>query len=112
MYAIIADANKLLPFFLPITIKISRKIRIFSLSCTPKITETIAFCHSSSFSKSLRPLLWWQKFSINLIALFEGFNVNTYKENNADLAGAYGDDLSAYYTHYMNCGWAENRVCR
>lgn len=57
----IADANKLFPFFLPITIKISRKIRIFSASCMPKITETMAFCHSSSLIKSLRPLLWWQK---------------------------------------------------
>ena len=53
-------------------------MRIFSSSCTPKITETIAFCHSSSFSKSLRPLLWWQKFSINLIALFAAFALKKY----------------------------------
>lgn len=60
-------------FFLPITIKISRKIRIFSASCMPKITETMAFCHSSNLIKSLRPLLWWQKFSMNRIALFAAF---------------------------------------
>ena len=29
------------------------------------------------------------------------FNVAVYKEQNADLAAAYGDDLAAYYTHYM-----------
>lgn len=45
----------------------------FSASCMPKITETMAFCHSSNLIKSLRPLLWWQKFSMNRIALFAAF---------------------------------------
>lgn len=31
------------------------------------------------------------------------FNVAVYKEQNADLAVAYRDDLAAYYTHYMGC---------
>ena len=39
------------------------------------------------------------------------FNVAVYKEQNADLAAAYGDDLAAYYTHYMGCGHGEGRVC-
>ena len=44
MYAIIADANKLFPFFLPITIKISRKIRVFSSSCMPKMIGNKQLC--------------------------------------------------------------------
>ena len=39
------------------------------------------------------------------------FNVAVYKEQNADLAAAYGDDLAAYYTHYMGCGHGEGRIC-
>ena len=37
--------------------------------------------------------------------LYEAFGYDT------DLAVAYGDDLAAYYTHYMGCGHGEGRVC-
>ena len=44
----------------------------------PKMIETMAFCHSSNLIKSLRPLLWWQKFSMNFIALFAAFALKKY----------------------------------
>ena len=34
-----------------------------------------------------------------------------YQENNADLAGIYGNDLTAYYSYYMSCGHLEGRIC-
>lgn len=41
----------------------------------------------------------------------EAFNISVYKENNADLVQAFGDNLPAYYEHYMNFGYDENRIC-
>nr|DAG46394.1 MAG TPA: hypothetical protein [Caudoviricetes sp.] len=48
-------------------------MRVFSSSTIPNMQQIAAFCHNSSLIKSLRPLLWWQKFSINFIALFACF---------------------------------------
>ena len=41
------------------------------------------------------------------------FDVNVYRETYQDLQDAYGDDLPAYYHHYMDCGCGEGRrACR
>lgn len=40
------------------------------------------------------------------------FRVSVYKANNPDLAAVFGDDLKAYYTHYVQSGQLENRVCK
>ena len=42
----------------------------------------------------------------------ENFDVSVYKANNPDLAAVFGDDLKAYYTHYVQSGQLENRVCK
>lgn len=42
----------------------------------------------------------------------ENFDVSVYKANNPDLAAVFGDDLKAYYTHYVQSGRLENRVCK
>ena len=39
-----------------------------------------------------------------------GFDVNVYKEKNADLQNAFGNDLTKYYEHYRNTGWTEERT--
>ena len=38
------------------------------------------------------------------------FNVHTYKNRYADLQKAFGNNLKAYYSHYINYGKAENRT--
>ena len=38
------------------------------------------------------------------------FNVNVYRNSNADLAEAFGDNLKEYYLHYINHGSSEGRV--
>ncbi len=38
------------------------------------------------------------------------FSVNAYKENNTDLYPVCGDDLNAYFRHYMGYGYKENRI--
>lgn len=38
------------------------------------------------------------------------FNPSVYKQNNADLRNAFGDDNPMYYWHYVNYGFAEKRV--
>lgn len=40
------------------------------------------------------------------------FNVHTYIQNYPDLQAVFGDDLSAYYYHYLNTGKAEGRIAR
>ena len=47
MYAMHAEAKRLLPFFRPITKKTSRKIRRPFSSTMPNIKQTVAFCQSS-----------------------------------------------------------------
>ena len=42
----------------------------------------------------------------------ESFEVHAYKENNEDLADAFGENWASYYDHYMNHGCAEGRVCK
>ena len=42
----------------------------------------------------------------------ENFDVSVYKANNPDLVAVFGDDLKAYYTHYVQSGQLENRVCK
>lgn len=37
------------------------------------------------------------------------FNLQTYRENNADVAESYAEDFEMYYIHYMNFGAAEGR---
>ena len=37
------------------------------------------------------------------------FNVNTYKENYADLRNAYGENCASYYMHYICWGQHEDR---
>jgi hypothetical protein len=37
------------------------------------------------------------------------FNVYSYMEKYEDLRNAFGDDLKAYYVHYINYGQAEGR---
>ena len=39
----------------------------------------------------------------------EEFDVASYRNKNADLDAAFGDDLPKYYYHYMNTGKAEGR---
>ena len=39
------------------------------------------------------------------------FDAQYYSDNNPDLREIYGDDLPSYYNHYMDCGWAEERIC-
>ena len=55
--AIHAEANKLFPFFRPMTRKTSRNIRTPSLSTRPNMQETAARCHNSSLIRSSRPSL-------------------------------------------------------
>ena len=38
------------------------------------------------------------------------FDVNVYKEKNADLQNAFGNNLTKYYEHYRNTGWTEGRT--
>lgn len=38
------------------------------------------------------------------------FNVHIYRANNPDLVAIFGDDLEAYYYHYINGGKAEGRI--
>ena len=40
----------------------------------------------------------------------ETFDVQSYKNANADLRSAYGSNLKSYYMHYINYGKAEGRV--
>lgn len=40
----------------------------------------------------------------------EGFSPAIYKENNPDLAEAYGDNWRSYYEHYRQSGQTEGRV--
>ena len=40
------------------------------------------------------------------------FNVNVYQANNPDLQAAFGNNLPAYFSHYMGCGCREGRICR
>ena len=67
---------------------------------TPYISQTLA-------SKILQEYAPKQEF----IKKENHFLFKMDKEQNADLAAAYGDDLAAYYTHYMGCGHGEGRVC-
>ncbi len=40
------------------------------------------------------------------------FNVDVYKNNHKDLQNAYGDNLPAYYRHYIKNGKAEGRIAK
>ena len=46
------------------------------------------------------------------VLFYIDFDVSVYKANNPDLAAVFGDDLKAYYTHYVQSGQLENRVCK
>ena len=57
MYAMIAAANSVFPFFLATISSTSRNCLLSkcSGSITPKMADATAFCHSSSFRRSARP---------------------------------------------------------
>ena len=38
------------------------------------------------------------------------FKITVYKNKNLDLQRAFGNDNLAYYIHYINCGYRENRI--
>ena len=38
------------------------------------------------------------------------FNVCVYRSRYSDLNNAFGDDLSAYYSHYISYGFGEGRT--
>ena len=40
-----------------------------------------------------------------------GFDVRAYRNKNADLSRAFGNDWKSYYRHYAQYGVNENRAC-
>ena len=75
MYALIAAASKLLPFFRAIRTRTSRNCLVPSSLTIPKITLIRAFCQSSSriFPGASSPSWCRQNVSINLMAAFAFF---------------------------------------
>ena len=84
MYAAIAAAKSVLPFLRATIIKTSLNcLYPVVLSIMPNMADTIAFCHNSRCKRSLRPSEWWQKFSMNFIALFAFFSLNSHSPFNS-----------------------------
>lgn len=81
MQAIIADAKSVFPFFLPMTAKTSRQTRKPSASTMPKMAETRAFFHSSSFSKSSRPSLCEQSGRVHAMPNYKRLRTLRQQKN-------------------------------